>query len=50
MNYERPSILTLDASSIVEAMGPAQAGYGVGDVTTPYEHVDPGSRFSGSQG
>jgi hypothetical protein len=27
MRYERPDVTTLDAPSILEAMGPAQAGY-----------------------
>jgi hypothetical protein len=44
MRYERPDILTLDAPSIIEAMGPAQAGY-KGDIKTPSVTLDSSSKL-----
>jgi hypothetical protein len=46
MRYQRPTIETIDAPAIIEAMGPAQ-GYD-GGITTPSGYVDPEARLTGN--
>jgi hypothetical protein len=48
MRYARPSITTLDAPSIIESIGPAQAGY-AGGITTPSDSMGRGASLNDSK-